>query len=170
MDDQIIARDKEPSAWFSPPVIVNKPERSIRLCLDPQYLNTQLVRTRCALSTPTEIFSRINGSQWFTCPDGKQGFHQLELDPKSSQLTSFLTPFGKYRYLRMPMGITNAPELFSQTILDLLKDIPGVECYIDDVLVHAKTMEEHNAQLEAVLERFSKAGITLNKAKSVIGP
>jgi predicted aspartyl protease len=53
VDEQIIARDKEPSEWLSPPVIVNKPDNSIRLCLDPQYLNTQLVRTRCALSTPT---------------------------------------------------------------------------------------------------------------------
>lgn len=169
VQEGIIERDTEPSEWLSPPIIVNKPDGSIRLCLDPQYLNTQLVRTQCCLSTPTEIFSRISGSKYFSCLDGKQGFHQLELDEQSSRLTCFLTPFGKYRYLRLPMGITNAPELFHQTMLDLVQGIQGVECYIDDLIIHAKTINEHNDRLTAVLDRFSKAGLTLNKAKSVIG-
>ena len=165
----IIARDAEPSEWLSPPIIVNKPDGSIRLCLDPQYLNSQLVRTQCSLSTPSEIFSRISGSKFFSCLDGKQGFHQLVLDSKSSHLTCFVTPFGKYKYLRLPMGITNAPELFHQLMVDTLQGIPGVECYIDDVLIHAATLEEHNNRLSAVLERFSQAGITLNRTKSVFG-
>lgn len=168
VSEQIIVRDTEPSEWLSPPIIVNKPDGSIRLCLDPQYLNTQLVRTRCAISTPTEIFSRISGSKIFSCLDGKQGFHQLELDQSSSKLTGFLTPFGKYRYLRLPMGVSTAPELFHQIMIDLVHDIPGVECYIDDLIIHGETIHEHNARLSAVLERFSSAGITLNRAKSVI--
>ena len=165
--EQIIVRDNNASEWLSPSVIVNKPDGSIRLCLDPQYLNSQLVRTQCCLSTQSEIFSRIHGSKYFSCLDGKQGFHQLVLDEKSSKLTCFLTPFGKFKYLRLPMGITNAPEIFHQLMVDLLKGIAGVEVYIDDVLIHAKTLDEHDARLEAVLERLAEAGITLNKAKSV---
>lgn len=167
VNEKIIALDKQPSEWLSRTVIVNKPDGSIRLCLDPQYLNTQLVRTQCTLATTTEIFSRVNGSRFFSCLDGKQGFHQLELDEESSRLTCFLTPFGKFKYLRLPMGITNAPEIFHKLMVDLLSDVPGVECYIDDVLIHAKTVEEHNKTLETVLNRFKQAGITLNKTKSV---
>lgn len=163
----IIAKDCEPSEWLSPSVIVNKPDGSIRLCLDPQHLNSQLVRTQCSISTQSEIFSRVSGSKYFSCIDGKQGFHQLVLDSESSHLTCFVTPFGKYKYLRLPMGITNAPELFHQLMVNILEGIPGVECYIDDVLVHAATIEEHNSRLGMVLERFSKAGITLNLEKSV---
>ena len=73
----------------------------------------------------------------------------------------FLTPFGKFRYLRLPIGCTNAPGM-----VDLLKGIPGVEVYIDDVLIHADTVEEHNSRLNEVLNRFLCAGLTLNKDKS----
>lgn len=169
VSEEIITPDSSPSEWLSPPIIVNKPNGSIRLCLDPQYLNTQLVRNHCMLNTTTEIFSRLHGSKYFSCLDGKQGFHQLRLDYESSRLTCFLTPFGKFRYLRLPMGITNAPEIFHQTMMVILKDIPGVEIYIDDILVHAETLGEHNRRLELVLKRIKQAGITLNKEKSVFG-
>ena len=129
----IIARDMEPSEWLSPPVIVNRPSRAIRLCLDLQYLNTQLVRTQCTLDTPAEIFSRIQGFRFYSCLDAKQGFHQLGLDYESSRLTCFVTSFGKFRYCRLPMGVTNAPELFNQLMRDILSCIDGVECYIDDI-------------------------------------
>ena len=163
----IICRDNEPSEWLSPTVIVRKPDGSIRLCLDPQYLNTQLIRTQCAMSTTTEIFSRLQGSKVFSCLDGRQGFHQVPLTHSSSRLTCFVTPFGKYRYLRCPMGICNAPEVFHSLMVDLVDGIPGVEVYIDDILVHAPTQELHDLRLEEVLRRCQSAGLTLNKEKSV---
>ncbi|XP_067936774.1 uncharacterized protein [Watersipora subatra] len=80
---------------------------------------------------------------------GKQGFRQLVLDEKSSKLTCFLTPFRKFKYLRLPMGITNAPEIFHQLMVDLLKGVAGVDVYIDDVLIHAKNLDEHDARYAA---------------------
>ena len=165
--DKIICRDTGPSEWLSPTVIVRKPNGNIRLCLDPQYLNSQLVRSQCSINTTTEIFARLQGSNVFTCLDGKQGFHQLLLTEESSKLTCFLTPFGKYRYLRCPMGVSSAPEIFHAVMLDVVRDIEGVEVYIDDLLIHAQTQELHDKRLKQVLQRCREAGITLNKDKSV---
>lgn len=165
--EEIICRDNEPSEWLSPPVIVRKPDGTIRLCLDPQYLNSQLVRTQCSMTTATEIFSRLQGSKVFSCLDGRQGFHQIPLTHESSRLTCFVTPFGKFRFLRCPMGICNAPEIFHAKMVEIVGDIPGVEVYIDDILVHAPTQEAHDARLREVLQRCKKAGITLNQDKSV---
>jgi transposase InsO family protein len=161
-------KDKEPAQWISPLVLVNKPNGDLRLCLDPQYLNTQLVRAHSAIPTTTEIFSRISGSKFFTTLDAKQGFHQIRLDDKSSKLTSFITPYGKFRYTRLPMGICNAPEIFHQRMIDVFASLPGVEIYIDDILVHAATFEEHSRRLQLVLDKCREVGLTLNPDKVIL--
>lgn len=161
----VIVRDTDPGQWISPLVLVNKPNGDLRLCLDPQYLNTQLVRAQCVIQTTTEIFSRISGSEYYTTVDAKQGFHQIRLDERSSQLTSFITPYGKFRYVRLPMGICNAPEIFHQRMSDAMSDIPGVEVYIDDIMVHAPTLEVHNRRLELVLKRCKEVGRSHTKSR-----
>ena len=166
--DEVIVRECGSSEWNSPLVLVSKPNGDIRICLDPQYLNSQLVRSKCAIPTTTEIFSKISGSQFFTTLDARQGFHQLMLDEQSSKLTSFVTPYGKYRYTRLPMGISCAPEIFHQRISDAMCDLEGVEVYLDDFLVHARTLEEHDIRLELVLQRCKELGLTLNPDKVVL--
>lgn len=165
----IICKDNEPAEWLSPIVVVNKPNGAIRICLNPQHLNSQLVRSHCMLPTTEEIFSRIAGSCCFSTLDAKQGFHQVPLDDKSSKLVGFLTPYGKYRYLRLPMGLSVAAELFHQLMVDALTDIPGVEVFIDDVLIHGKSLSQHNDGLEQVFAKLKQVGITLNKDKCVVG-
>ena len=169
LDQGVIVRDTSPSEWLCPIVMAYKPSGEMRLCLNPQYLNKQLVRAQCAIPTTPEIFGRISGSKVFTTLDAKQGFHQIPLDEKSSKMLSFVTPFGKFRYVRLGMGICNASEIFHQTMVDAFADIPGVEVYIDDLLVHAPTSEEHDVRLEKVLERCRTIGLTLNPSKAVIG-
>ena len=141
----------EPSEWLSPTVIVRKPNGEVRLFLDPQHLNSQLIRTQCAMNTTTEIFSRLKGSKVFSCLDERQGFHQIPLTHESSRLTCFVTSSGKFRYLRCPMGICNAPEIFHSLMVEAVKDIPGVEVYIDDLLLHAPTQDLHDARLREAL-------------------
>jgi hypothetical protein len=163
----VIVPDSEPSEWLCPLVLVAKPNGSTRICLDPAYLNTQLIRSQCHIPTATEIFANVHGSRFFSCLDAKQGFHQICLDEQSSRLFCFVTPFGKYSYVRLPMGTCNAPELFHQIMADTLKEIPGVLVYIDDVLVHAASVQEHNQRLRQVLSRLKEAGLTMNRKKSV---
>ena len=75
------------------------------------------------------------------------------------------TPFGCYCFRRLPFGITSAPEHFQRRMSDLLRDLEGVVCMMDDVLVHGHTAEEHDERLVCALQRLEQAGLMLNKEK-----
>ena len=89
------------------------------------------------------------------------------MDPESSKLTTFITPFGRYKFNRLPFGITSAPEHFQRRMNEILADTEGDVSLIDDVLVYGKTQSEHNQRLLTVLKKLSEAGLTLNKEKCV---
>ena len=91
------------------------------------------------------------------------------LDESSRKLTTFLTPFGRYCYNRLPFGISSAPEIFSRAMSGLLTGIDNVICHMDDILVHGADAESHDRTLRLVLARLEHAGLTLNEAKCDIG-
>ena len=97
------------------------------------------------------------------------GFMQVALDKASSFLTTIATPFGRYRYLRLPFGISSAPEVFHRIIADYFSDIPGVYTYIDDLLVVGSTVEEHDSRLKQVLTRCRQINLGLNAEKCRFG-
>ena len=82
--------------------------------------------------------------------------------PESAKLTTFIIPFGRFCFNRLPFGITSAPEYFQQEMSKLLSDLEGL---IDDTLIHRESQEEHDYRLTAVLKRLSEAGLTLSKEK-----
>ena len=98
----------------------------------------------------------------------KDGFHQVKLDEESSYLTTFWSPYGRYRYLRMPFGISSAPEEFQRRMHMLCQDLPGVVVIADDILVYGcgSTEEEykkdHDANLKRLLDRGQEANLKLN--------
>ena len=101
----------------------------------------------------------------FSKIDANSGFWQIPLDKQSALLTTFITPFGRYHFNRLPFGITSAPEHFQRRMSEVLSDLEGVVCLIDDVLVHGKSQEEHDHRLKKVLERVKQVGLTLNVDK-----
>ena len=160
-----IVKVTTPTEWVHPIVNVLKPDGSLRVCLDPTELNKCIKRENYALPTATEIFASISKSKVFTTLDATSGFLQLELDEESSFLTTFATPFGRYRFLRLPFGISSAAEVFQRTVADLFRDVSGVETYIDDILIHAPDKETHDKILRQVLGICQSAGLTLNQTK-----
>ena len=83
----------------------------------------------------------------------------------SRKLTTFITPYGRYCFNKLPFGMSSAPEQFQKRMTVMLADLQGVRCSIDDVLVFGKNQEEHDVRLRAVMERLQKHGVTLNKEK-----
>jgi hypothetical protein len=160
-----ICKVKVATDWVHPIVTVLKPNGDLRVCLDPSILNKNIKREHFAISTPSEIFSKLSQSTVFSTVDATSIFLQLLLDDKSSFLTTFATPFGRYRFLRLPFGISSAPEVFHRTVSEYFKDIKGVEVYIDDLLIHGVDKEEHDTRLRAVLERCRKINLKLNLSK-----
>ena len=93
------------------------------------------------------------------------------VDDVSSYLTTFWTPFGRYRYLRMPFGISSAPEEFQRRMHSVLQGLPGVAVIVDDILVYgAGTTEEesqkdHDKNLQQLLQRARDKNLKFNKRK-----
>ena len=112
-----------------------------------------------------EISCALSGNKIFSTLDLRSGFQQIPIAEQSQKLLSFSTPFGRYCHQRLPFGITSAPEIFQKAMNDILHDIPGVACYIDDCIIFGQTLQEHNKALENVLTRFREVGVCLNVSK-----
>ena len=88
------------------------------------------------------------------------GFYHIELTPNLSALCMIVLPWGKYEYLKLPMGLSNSPDVFQEKMGDLFADLENVQAYIDDLLVLTKgSWEDHLAKLHEVLTRLTKAGL-----------
>ena len=93
----------------------------------------------------------------------------MELEDKSSYLTTFNTPFGRYRYLRVPFGLNCSQDVFQRKIDETFEGMAGVTAIVDDILVFGKTRAEHDQNLHKVLTRAHERGIKLNADKVKIG-
>ena len=158
----VIVRVSKPTEWCAGMVVVPKANNKVRICVDLTRLNESICRET---TTGTDIGSTI-WCKIFTKLDANSGFWQIPLSPDSALLTTFITPFGRYCFRRLPFGITSAPEHFQRRMSDWLKGLDGVVCMIDDILVHGRTVEEHDDRLTKVLQRLEEAGLTLNREKS----
>jgi len=112
---QIIEKVEEFTEWVHPIVLAKKPNGAIRICLDPQHLNKVIQREYFQIPTVEEILKQLAGVKVFSTLDSNQGFHQIKLTNESSKMCTFSTPMGRYRYLRMPFGISPAPEIFHKS-------------------------------------------------------
>ncbi|KAK8773388.1 hypothetical protein V5799_012079 [Amblyomma americanum] len=115
--------------------------------------------------TVDDIIVVFNGSIVFSNLDIKNGYHQLELDTPSRQLTTFSTHVGFFHYKRLNYGISSAAEIFYNTIRQVLNGIPNILNVSDDIFVFGQTKQQPGASLEAVLHRLQEAGLTLNEKK-----
>lgn len=105
----------------------------------------------------------------FSKLDATASFHQVKLMANCQELMTFITPYGRYCFCRLPYGITSAPEYFQKQMSRILEGQDGVANMINDNLFFVRTRQEHNARLSQVLSRLAKAGITLNQDKCRFG-
>ena len=161
----VIVPVEEPTEWCSGMVVVPKPNGQVRICVDLTRLNESVKRERHPLQAVDQTLANLAGAKVFSKLDANSGFWQVPLAPDSQHLTTFITPFGRYCFTRMPFGITSAPEFFQREMSALLRGLEGFVCQIDDILVHGKDQQEHDQRLEAVLQRLHEAELTLNEAK-----
>ena len=166
----IITPVTEPTDWVSSLVLVNKTNK-LRVCIDPQDLNKALKRAHYPLPTIEDVATRLGKAKVFSVLDAKNGFWQVQLDKESSYLTTFNTPFGRFRWLRMPFGIKTAPEEYQRRVHENLQGLQGVEDIVDDILCigEGDTVEsaiaDHDRNLIQLLERCREKNIKLNPKK-----
>ena len=105
----------EPTDWVSNLVIATKESGNLHLCLDPKQQNKALKRERYPLPIIDDVLPDLSHAKVFTKVDTRNGFWHMQLDDESSKLTTFDTPFGRYRWKCLPFGISVASEIFQET-------------------------------------------------------
>ena len=164
----VIAKQEGPTVWVSSLVVSEKPNGKVRVCIDPLHLNKVVKRSHYRLPIIEEILPELAEARVFTKVGLKDGFLQVELDPESSKLTTFQTPWGRYRWLRLPFGIAPAPENFQQKLDQNLEGLRGVYKIADDILITGQGSEpekDHDSNLLRLLQRCRERNIKLNETK-----
>ncbi|KAL6483174.1 hypothetical protein MHYP_G00080460 [Metynnis hypsauchen] len=159
----VISRIEKPTEWCAGIVVVPKPNGKIRLCVDLTKLNESVCRERHILPSVDQSLAQLNGARFFTKLDARSGFWQIPLAQESRELTTFITPFGRFCFNVLPFGVNSGPEHFQRRMSQLLTGLKGVICHADDVLVSGENTAEHDERLTAVLTRLQEAGLTLNE-------
>lgn len=101
----VITPVSTPTDWISSMVVARKSSGAIRLCIDPKPLNLALKRNQYPTPTIEDILPDLSNARIFSVVDAKDGFWHIQLHQTSSFLTTIGTPWGRYRWLRMPFGI-----------------------------------------------------------------
>ena len=144
----VVSRVREPTEWCAGMVVVPKTDSSVRICVDLTRLNENVHRERHPLPAVEQTLAQLAGGRVFSKLDANSGFWQIPLAKESALLT---TPFGRFCFNRLPFGITSAPEHFQRRMSEILQDVEGAVCLMDDILVHGKSKEEHDQRLLIVL-------------------
>ena len=155
-----------PTPWCSSLHVVLKKDGQVRITIDPRDLNKALMREYHPTNTVEQVAQRCGNAKYLTVLDTNQGYFQIALDKTSRNYTAFNTPFGRYRYKRLPMGITCSPEIFQRVFGDIFAPINGLEIIMDDCLIVADTLEEHNRILKETLQTCRDYNITLSIKKT----
>lgn len=161
----VITPVENPTDWVSQYVITEKKSGEVRLCIDPRPLNAALKRERYPLPTLDDHLPDLANAKLFTKVDLSKAFWHCILDEESSMLTTFSTPFGRYRWRRLPFGLCVSSEIFQRKLHMALAGLEGVVCIADDVAIWGRNEEHHEANLKGFMERCRKTGIILNPDK-----
>ena len=161
---EIIEPFFHPTDWVNSLVLVEKPGK-LRVCLDPKDLNRAIKRPYHTIPNARQIADRLSNSTLFTVLDLSQAYHQIQLDEASSDLCCFNTPYGRYRYRRLPFGISCASDIFQIKNEQIFGHIHGCEVISDELLIHSSQDESHDDILTKVLDAAKQNNVTLNEVK-----
>ena len=168
---EVITPIDEPTPWVSSLAVAVKKSGALRICIDPRPLNTSLKRERYQLPVLEDILPELSKARVFSTVDLKSGYWHCVLAPESSVLTTFATPYGRYRWRRLPFGISASSEIFQKHLNQALENLPGVLCIADDILIYGtgeadeEATADHDRNLQNLLQRCLDRGIVLSPEK-----
>lgn len=161
----IIEQARHDSPWMSRMDVVVKDRTKWRLVLDMREVNKAIFRELYPFPTMERFVTKLSGAKYFTKLDLKSAFHHIELDEKSRDMTTFMTPRGPRRFTRLLFGVNCAPEIFQRTMDEILQGCCGVIVYVDDILIFASSLEQLREREKTVRERLMANNLTLNETK-----
>ncbi len=153
------------SSWSSPCLLVIKSDGSDRFCTDFRKVNN-ITKPDChPLPRMEDCVDRVGSAAFVTKLDLLKGYWQVPLTPRAREISAFVTPDAFLQYTVMPFGVRNAPATFQRLVNRVLWGVQGCEAYLDDIVVHSATWDEHINQLKQVFQRLAEANLTVNLAK-----
>ncbi|XP_039887198.1 uncharacterized protein K02A2.6-like [Simochromis diagramma] len=152
--------------WAAPVVPLLKPTGTIRLCGDYKLtVNTVASLEQYPIPRMEDLFATLSGGKQFSKLDMSHAYQQILLDDESKKYVTVNTSRGLFTYNRLPFGVASAPAIFQRTMESLLKGIPHVAVYLDDILVTGVDEVRHLQNLDEVLTRLEEAGLRLKRCK-----
>jgi len=160
------------SPYNSPLWVVPKKPDSLgnkrwRMVVDFRGLNEKTIGDAYPLPNITEILDQLGSAKYFSVFDLASGFHQIPMHEPDAPKTAFSTPYGHYHFKRMPFGLKNAPATFQRLMDQALAGLQGTEVfvYLDDIVLYASSLKEHEIKFNKLAERLRKANLKLQPDK-----
>ena len=143
--------------WLANVVMVPKKNGKWRMCIDFTNLNKACPKDEYLLPRIDTLVDAAAGSEMLSKLDCFSGYHQIFMNKRDEEKTSFTTPFGTYCYIRMPEGLRNVGCTFNRMIKMVLVDQldRNISAYLDDVVVRSRKREDHIQDLREHLQTFA---------------
>jgi len=170
IDRGVIKRVDEASLFCAPAFYVPKPRGGVRLVTDYSALNKNVIRPVHPFPSALDCIRQVRpDSKVFAVMDATSGYHQIELTEKASEMTTFLLPFGRFRYTRAPMGLASSGDVFCHRTDQVIDGVEGAVKLVDDILIQAPSLEVLDKRVRACLAKCRDIKLTLSPEKLKVG-
>ena len=153
------------SSWGAPVLLIPKKDGGWRVVFDYRILNAATIKDRYPLPRIDDHLQNLRQTCVFSSVDALDGFHQVPMDRNDIDKTAVVTPFGSYVWKVMPMGLANAPAMFQRMMNRIFGSLPFLKVYMDDILIHSTSKQEHFSHLEEFLQVCQDNDIRLKRSK-----
>lgn len=172
LDNEIVRPSASP--YSSNAVMITKKDDSLRFCVDFRTLNDHTAKDTYPLPNVQDIIDNTRGSRYFSQVDLASGYWGIPIHEKDSEKTAFVMPNGKFEFVRMPFGLCNAQATFQRNMDGIVEEVKeqgctGVAAYVDNIIVHSATFEEHIETLGELFAAMDQANLSLRADKCEFG-
>ena len=166
-EEGIIERSE--SEWAFPIVLVKKKDDTLRMCVDYRRLNAVAEADAYPMPRVDDLIDSLGKAKYVTTLDLARGYWQVPVNEESRPRTAFTTPYGLFQFRVMPFGLHGAPATFQRMMDSILREFPTfAAAYLDDVVIHSDSWEDHLMHIRAVLLKLREAGLTVKTKKCQI--
>jgi len=154
------------SEWGTPSVFVDKPDGSVRLCGDYRVtLNNQILDVRYPIPHIQDIFSKLEGGEYYCKLDLSDAYLHLPVDDQTAKLQALSTHRGTFLVKCLYFGVKSAPNIFHQFIDQVVCDLTSTVAYFDNIVVQCQTLEECEKRLQIILPCLQAYDLHINLKK-----